>query len=109
MYIECKEKEITNYINSGIDYTIHFDLLYYVVSWCDCECIEDCKFLLQNLENEKGIFLGEFVKALLKINNISCEIEKIAELTGNIQLLSKLKEIPVMTLKYIVTTQSLYV
>ena len=109
MYIEYKDKEIINYINSGIDYTIHFDLLYYVLNWCDCECIEDCKFLLQNLENEKGIFLGEFVKALLKINNISGEMEKIAELTGNIQLLSKLKEIPNMTLKYIVTTQSLYV
>jgi superfamily II RNA helicase len=109
MYIEYKDKEIINYINSGIDYTIHFDLLYYVLNWCDCECVEDCKFLLQNLENEKGIFLGEFVKALLKINSISGEMEKIAELIGNIQLLSKLKEIPNMTLKYIVTTQSLYV
>ena len=61
------------------------------------------------IENEKGIFLGEFVKALLKINNISSEMEKVAELTGNIQFLSKLKEIPTMTLKYVVTNQSLYV
>ena len=36
-------------------------------------------------------------------------MEKIAELTGNIQFLSKLKEIPIMTLKYVVTNQSLYV
>jgi hypothetical protein len=58
---------------------------------------------------EKEIFLGEFVKALLKINNISCELEKVAELTGNIPLLSKLKEISGLTLKYVVTNQSLYV
>ena len=58
---------------------------------------------------KKQIFLGEFVKALLKINNISCEFEKIAEMTGNILLLSKLKKIPNMTLKYVVTNQSLYV
>jgi hypothetical protein len=58
---------------------------------------------------KKQIFLGEFVKALLKINNISSEFEKIAEMTGNISLLSKLREIPVMTLKYVVTNQSLYV
>ena len=58
---------------------------------------------------KKGIFLGEFVKALLKINNISSEFEKIAELTGNIAFLSKLREIPNMTLKYVVTNQSLYV
>jgi superfamily II RNA helicase len=109
MYIEYQEKELSNSINTGTDYSIHFDLLDYVIRWCDCDGIEDCKFLLQTLENEKGIFLGEFVKALLKINNISSEMEKIAELTGNIQFLSKLKEIPIMTLKYVVTTQSLYV
>ena len=109
MYDEYQAKELKNNINTGIDYEIHFDLLDYVVKWCDCDCIEDCKFLLQTLESEKGIFLGEFVKALLKINNISSEMEKIAELTGNIQFLSKLKEIPTMTLKYVVTNQSLYV
>jgi hypothetical protein len=46
---------------------------------------------------------------LLKINNISKEMEKVAEITGNMQLLNKLKEIPSITLKYVVTNQSLYV
>ena len=109
MYDEYQQKELINNINTGTDYEFHFDLLDYVIKWCDCYSIEDCKFLLQNLEKEKGIFLGEFVKALLKINNISNEMEKVAELTGNIQFLSKLKEIPTMTLKYVVTNQSLYV
>ena len=109
MYDEYQQKELSNNINTGTDYSIHFDLLDYVIKWCDCDSIEECKFLLQTLENEKGIFLGEFVKALLKINNISSEMEKVAEITGNIQFLSKLKEIPIMTLKYVVTNQSLYV
>ena len=61
------------------------------------------------MNEEKGIFLGEFVKAILKINNIASEIEKIAEMVGNISLLSKLKEIPALTLKFVVTNQSLYV
>jgi hypothetical protein len=61
------------------------------------------------LVEEKNIFLGEFVKAILKINNISSEMEKIAELIGNVSLLSKLKEIPLMTLKYVITNQSLYI
>jgi hypothetical protein len=65
--------------------------------------------VLQKIGEEKDIFLGEFVKALLKINNISAELEKVAELTGNISFLSKLREIPNMTLKYVVTNQSLYV
>jgi hypothetical protein len=92
-----------------MDYTIHYDLLNYVEEWCNASDIESCKFLLHKIGREKEIFLGEFVKALLKINNISCEMEKIAEMTGNIAFLSKLKEIPNMTLKYVVTNQSLYV
>ena len=101
--------EMQSFINTGSDYNIHYDLVELVVKWCECENVDDCKKYLINLEKEKGIFLGEFVKALLKINNISAEMEKVAEVTGNIELLSKLREIPGMTLKYVVTNQSLYV
>jgi len=109
MYQYYCDIESKNEINSGIDYTIHYDLLNYVERWCDCENVQDCKLLLQDIAIEKEIFLGEFVKALLKINNISNELEKIAELIGNIAFLSKLREIPNITLKYVVTNQSLYV
>ena len=102
-------QEISRNINTGYDYEIHYDLLNYVEKWCDAENIEDCKLVLQEMHTSKEIFLGEFVKALLKINNISNELEKIAEMTGNIAFLSKLKEIPNITLKYVVTNQSLYV
>jgi superfamily II RNA helicase len=109
MYFEYKDKELKRNINTGFDYDIHYDLLNYVEKWCETESVEDCKMILQDLGINKGIFLGEFVKALLKINNISSEFEKIAELTGNIAFLSKLREIPNMTMKYVVTNQSLYV
>lgn len=109
LYNEYKDKELSININTGFDYEIQYDLLNYVEKWCDSECVEDCKLVLQEMAEKKDIFLGEFVKALLKINNISCEFEKIAEMTGNIAFLSKLKEIPNMTLKYVVTNQSLYV
>jgi superfamily II RNA helicase len=103
------EKETQLNINSGIEYVFHYDLINYVDKWCYCENAEQCKELLHKLAEEKEVFLGEFVKALLKIVNICSEFEKIAELIGNISLLSKLKEIPVMILKYVVTNQSLYV
>ena len=109
MYSEYQLKEGNSSINSGIDYNIHYDLIHYVDKWCDCLSPDECKLVLQQLSNEKGIFLGEFVKALLKINNIATEFIKIAELIGNISLLSKLREIENMTLKYVVTNQSLYV
>ena len=109
MYSEYEERESMLRINTGADYTIHYDLLNYVEDWTDCECVEDCRDVLSRLSEEKEIFLGEFVKALLKINNISCEMEQIAEQMGNIEFLSKLKQIPELTLKYVVTNQSLYV
>jgi superfamily II RNA helicase len=109
MYNDYITKEANHNINSGIEYTFHYDLINYVDKWCYCENASECKELLQKLEYEKEVFLGEFVKALLKINNICGELEKIAELFGNVSLLSKLKEIPIMTLKYVVTNQSLYV
>ncbi len=109
MYDDYQQKEIDYKIKSGIDYNMHYDLLVYLDEWCEAKSAEQCKIILKQLSEEKGIFLGEFVKALLKINNISCEMEKVAEMTSNIAFLSKLREIPQMTLKYVVTNQSLYV
>ena len=108
-YNYYRDIEIERNIDTGFDYDIQFDLLKFTEDWCYSESVEHCKLVLQELAVKKGIFLGEFVKALLKINNISSEFEKIAEMTGNISFLSKLREIPNMTLKYVVTNQSLYV
>ena len=109
LYRNYQDKENKYQINTGTDYTLQYDLVNYVDSWCKADNIVDCKLVLQRLESEKGIFLGEFVKALLKITNVACELEKVAELIGNMEFLSKLKEIPNRCLKYVVTNQSLYI
>ena len=103
-----KKEECTG-INTGTSYDMHYDLIELAMKWCDCQDARECKMVLLELEQEKGIFLGEFVKALLKINNITGEMEKIAEMQGDLEFLSKLKEIPLATLKYVATNQSLYV
>ena len=109
MYEDKKELEIQENINTGIDYNIHFDLIDYVVEWSSCTDELDCKVLLDRIGLEKEIFLGDFVKALLKINNIASEMERIAELLGDVEFLHKLKQIPELTLKFVATNQSLYV
>ena len=45
----------------------------------------------------------------MKINNIAGEMEKIAEMEGRMDFLSSLREIPRLTMKYVVTNQSLYI
>ena len=109
MYSKYSDLELNLNINPGMDYTFHFDLLNYVEKWCGCDSVEECKQVIYDLASNKEIFLGEFVKSLLKITNICSEFEKIAEITNNMFLLSKLKEVPTMLLKYVVTNQSLYV
>lgn len=109
LYDSFLKKEEERHIHTGIDYEMHYDLIDYCMSWCDCTNAADCKWLLQTLEQKKQVFLGEFIKALLKINNISSEMEKIAESCGDIEFLSKLREIPGLTLKFVATNQSLYV
>lgn len=109
MFESYQTFELEHYLETGVDYSIHYDLLNYIVQWSQAETAQECKQILQNLEQEKGIFLGEFIKAILKINNISSELEKVAEQIGNMDLLSKLKEIPIKTLKFVATNQSLYI
>ena len=101
--------ELQNHINTGIDYSMQFDLIDYSIKWCECKNDVECKQLLQEISVEKEIFLGEFIKAILKINNIVVEMEKVAEIIGDIEFLAVLKQVPELTLKYVATNQSLYV
>jgi superfamily II RNA helicase len=93
---------------TGETYEMIYDIQNPVIRWCEAEDEKDCKIIIQDLK-EKEVFLGDFVKSLLKINNIASELEKCCELMGQMELLEKVKQIPVLTLKYVVTNQSLYI
>ena len=96
-------------LDTGADYTLHFELIDFLISWCSADNEVTCVELINKIKEEKEIFLGEFIKAILKINNIAKEFEKICELLQNMPLLQKIKEIPQLTLKYVATNQSLYI
>ena len=66
------------------------------------------KFLEFSNILKKDIFVADFVKAVLKLNNIVSELEKVCLLDNKLELLSKLKKIPDLTLKSIVYSNSLY-
>ena len=108
-YEKYQDFENNSRIDTGVDYNIHYDLLRFTDRWYDATSVEECKCVLQDVEKEKGIFLGEFVKAILKVNSIAAEMEKIAETLGNVEFLHKLKDIPKNVLKFVATNQSLYV
>ena len=77
--------------------------------WCDCTTEYDCKSFIQNEVAEKSISIGDFTKAMLKIVTITKEFMNIAETIGNVELKHKLNQIEGLVLKYVTTSQSLYV
>lgn len=110
---------IKTYINKYLDiemfvcssvpknYEFHYDICELVFKWCNAETEEDTTKIFQELEYW-GIFLGDFVKAILKINNIVNEMEKVAEAMENVGFLSMLQSIHKITLKSVVSNNSLY-
>jgi superfamily II RNA helicase len=101
--------ENENRIETGEVYAIQYDLMEYMTGWLNSETIEECKYFLQNLREEKGIYLGEFVKAMLKIVAICNEISIVCEVIYNYELLKKIKSLNKKIQKFVVTNQSLYI
>jgi len=85
-----------------------FDLVDVMRAWCLAEDERGCKEVIQGLvSGERGISVGDFTKAVLKISKIAKEIEGVCENIGEVELLAKLAKIDI--LKYMITAQSLYV
>ena len=107
-YAKYEHIEQQQQLDTGTDFHLTFDIISDVLEWCDATDEQSCAVVISRLESKK-IFLGEFVKAIMKINNIAAELEKVCEPHNKISLLSRLREIPEKTQKFVATNQSLYV
>ena len=98
-------------LNTGICYedALQYDIIDLTMAWCDCESVEDCKLFIQTELAAKSISVGDFTKAMLKVVTIVKEWMNVFERIGNIEALHHFTGIDTMLLKYITTSQSLYV
>ena len=98
-------------LETGIQYydMLCFDIVDEIQEWAHTETEQQCKYFIQTRIYDKEISIGEFTKTVLKIATITKEFMTIAEETGEVELLFKLKQIEPLILKYITTAQSLYV
>ena len=87
---------------SGLD-GFCYDLLDFMYDWCDCRDEFECKVLIMEM-GSRGISIGDFTKAVLKISTIARELAE----TTCVELKHKLSEIDGLILKYVATNQSLY-
>ena len=56
-----------------------------------------------------GISIGDFIKSVQKVCSIAKEMEKVAILIEDNDLLSTIKEIPKLLLKFVVSNDSIYI
>jgi superfamily II RNA helicase len=103
-YYDIESFNKTAFVN---DYDIHYNICELVYKWSNADDEATCYKIFEEALYY-NISRGEFVKAMMKINNISNELIKIAEIQSNMALLERIKQIPDILLKSIVTNQSLY-
>ena len=105
---KCIESGCDYYISNNSECLDNDNICDEIGDWCFANNENECKIVLEGLA-KRNIFVGEFVKSILKINNIAVEMEKVCEVNNRMDLLKKLREIPDLTLKFVATNQSLYV
>jgi len=108
--------EIHNYtIDIGLRHSIPLNLvdinynMICVKEWLMITDEQESIMFFSSLKSNYDLTVGDFSKAVIKIDNIASEMIKIAEHYNNLELLNKLKDISPLLLKFIITTQSLYV
>lgn len=111
-YYEKVEQDHELYTGIHYEKLLMFDMIQYSMDWTDCTTEEECKYFIQAVVSEKGISVGDFTKAMMKIVTIAKELENVCETVfagEQVELLYKLRQIEGLVLKYVLTSQSLYV
>jgi len=88
---------------------LKFDLIDWVIRWYRCQDEVECRIFLIDLHAMLGVSAGDFNKAILKISTIVKELSSIAEMHGQVECLHLLSQMDAGLLKYVATSQSLYV
>jgi superfamily II RNA helicase len=108
-YKRYEDMENMEEMRTGISYeeALMFDIIDESMEWCDCVSEEECKWFIQTKLSEKEISVGDFAKAMMKISTVAKELS--TTFIENTELVFKLSTVDELVLKYIATSQSLYV
>ena len=110
MYEQYDDMEGIVDVRTGLKYidALQYDLMEFAMQWCDYENETDCRIFIET-QVKQVVSIGDFTKAMLKIVTIAREWMNVFEQLGYIETLHKFSQIEPMILKYVMTSQSLYV
>jgi superfamily II RNA helicase len=111
LFENIEDTECQNGMDTGIRYNniLNYDIIDDIMDWCNCETEQECKYFIQQTIGGKDISVGDFNKAILKIATITKELMSLAEKKNMVIFRYTLSQIEPMILKYVATSQSLYV
>jgi superfamily II RNA helicase len=89
------------------NYEIQYDIIELVYDWFEAKNEKECIHLLQKAMGW-GIQIGNFNKAIMKICNITNEIESVCLIQENVDLRHKVHNISDNLMKFVINNQSLY-
>jgi superfamily II RNA helicase len=92
-----------------VDDDLKFELMDWTMRWFRCTDEVECRIFLFDLHSILGVSVGDFNKAILKISTIVKELSGMAESHGQLGCLHLLSQMDAGLLKYVATSQSLYV
>ena len=91
-------------------HNIRYDLIEFVNRWYFVENEEQAKEVLQEYISACDVFIGEIIKAVLKLTAIINElIVLFSNDNDNVELLQKLENCVIQVSKFLINNQSLYV
>jgi hypothetical protein len=118
-FVEKVEHSYTTYdtlegqldLRTAINYVdaLIYDMVNIAMQWTELQSENECREFIIDSVRTLDVSIGDFTKALLKIVTITKEWEKVCETMGYIDTLHTLSQIDHLLMKYVTTSQSLYI
>ena len=89
-YNKYKDIELNNKLYFNQEHSLSWDMAELIIQWCKAENDIEAK-IVYGKALEYGITLGEFTKCVLKINNVSNELEKSSNYSVKYDIIRKNK------------------
>jgi hypothetical protein len=107
--LEQFEQNIGAYTGICYEDMMTYDLIEEIGQWIECETEQQCKYFIQTVLAGRGISLGDFTKAVLKIATIAREFADVCDKFGKLSASHTLSKMDGSILKFVTTCQSLYI
>jgi len=95
-----KNRDVNTYLTGFYDISYNYvDMVYY---WASGSSVPEA------FNMNVDMYEGDFIKNILKINNITSDVQSLSKIYGNIEIVPKMEGIQDLLVRDIVTANSLY-